>query len=260
MKINRAQAQAAFAAYVQNYNSKDDKTRLKIEHTNRVSRLCERIARDIGLSAEETDLAWLLGLLHDVGRFEQLRQFGTFDDSVSIDHAAYGADILFGEGRIRDYAAQDTQDALLETAIRMHNAYRVTQGLDSRTEMFCHILRDADKIDILRVNVEFPLEEIYNVPTDRLQQEDITPEVAKSFYEKHAILRSLKKTTPDLVIGHISLVFELVYPISAAIVKEQGYLEQMLAFTSRNPRTQRQFREMREFMHNYLAQRTQTTG
>ena len=34
--------------------------------------------------------------------------------------------------------------------------------------MYCNILRDADKIDILRVNVETPLEDIYNVTTAEL--------------------------------------------------------------------------------------------
>ena len=45
-----------------------------------------------------------------------------------------------------------------------------SEELDERTAMFCHILRDADKIDILKVNVEFPLEEIYNVDTEVLYQ------------------------------------------------------------------------------------------
>lgn len=259
MRVDRAHARAVFAAYTKQYNSEDDKIRLKIVHTYRVSELCERIARSIGLTEQETDLAWLLGLLHDVGRFEQLRRFGTFDDSVSIDHAACGADILFEEGRIRDYIEDTTEDTLLETAIRMHNVYRVAENLDERTLQFCHILRDADKIDILRVNVEFSLEEIYNVSMDELQQESITPEVVQSFYEEHAVLRSLKKTTVDFIVGHISLVFELVYPISAAIVKEQGYLDKMLQFTSRNPQTIKQFQQMRSFMEQYLMRRTQNT-
>ena len=62
--------------------------RLKIDHTYRVAALCEQIARSIPLTEEQTDHAWLAGLLHDVGRFEQLRRYGTFEDAKSIDHAA----------------------------------------------------------------------------------------------------------------------------------------------------------------------------
>ena len=107
--------------------------------------------------------------------------------------------------------------------------------------MFCHILRDADKIDILKVNVEFPLEEIYNVDTEVL-------------YEEHAVLRSLKKTAVDNVVGHISLVYELVYPESCRIVKRQGYLDRLMNFESKNPHTRKQFEHIRKRMREYLAE------
>ena len=37
-------------------------------------------------------------------------------------------------------------------------------------------------------------------------REEVTPEVLQSFDEEHAVLRSLKKTAVDNVVGHISLV------------------------------------------------------
>ena len=55
--------------------------------------LCEKIAASLGMAEDERDLAWFTGLLHDVGRFEQLRNYGTFIDAESIDHAVYGAQI-----------------------------------------------------------------------------------------------------------------------------------------------------------------------
>ena len=56
-------------------------------------------------------------MLHDVGRFEQLRRFGTFDDSKSIDHARAGVQVLFEQGHIRDYLDDDSEDAMLRTAV-----------------------------------------------------------------------------------------------------------------------------------------------
>ena len=38
-------------------------------------------------------------------------------------------------------------DELLWTAVFYHSAYRIPEGLEERTAMFCHILRDADKVD-----------------------------------------------------------------------------------------------------------------
>lgn len=252
MRIDRARVKKVFADYVENYNSKDEKVRLKIEHTDRVAALCERIAESTGMEKEEVDLAWFTGILHDVGRFEQLKNFGTFNDAESIDHAAYGADILFREGKIRDYVEDLQEDTLIENAVRYHSAYRVPEELDERTKKFCDILRDADKIDILKVNVEFPLEEIYNVTTEELQNAEVTKEVMESLKEKHATLRSLKKTSVDHVAGHISLVFELVYPESLRIIKKQGYLEKLLAFESRNEKTRRQFQEIGTIIKSYM--------
>ena len=36
----------------------------------------------------------LIGLLHDIGRFEQVKVYDTFSDIDSIDHADYGVEIL----------------------------------------------------------------------------------------------------------------------------------------------------------------------
>ena len=277
MKINREKALTAFKEYTDRYDSSRDMIRLKIEHTYRVCGLCQQIAKSLKLSEEEVDIAWLTGLLHDVGRFEQQRVYGTFSDAVSIDHAKYGARILFGEIweqktgisagseeslpegiqadagiTIRDFVEDASEDQLLWTAVFYHSAYRIPEGLDEQTAMFCHILRDADKIDILKVNVDFPLEEIYNVSTEVLYRGEVTPEVMESFDEEHAVLRSLKKTAVDNVVGHISLVYELVYPESCHIVKQQGYLDKLMSFESKNPQTRKQFAHIREHMQAYL--------
>lgn len=88
------------------------------------------------MAKDERDLAWFTGLLHDVGRFEQLRNYGTFIDAESIDHAMYGAQILFDEGKIRDYTEDSCEDGLLRTVVGVHSAYRIPEGLDERTQRF----------------------------------------------------------------------------------------------------------------------------
>ena len=77
----------AFAEYTGHYDCSDGKIKLKIDHTYRVAGLCRRIASSLGLNDAEAGLAWVIGMLHDIGRFEQLRKYGTFSDAESIDHA-----------------------------------------------------------------------------------------------------------------------------------------------------------------------------
>lgn len=253
MQVHRQKALQAFADYVKNYNVEDPKVKLKIDHTYRVAGFCQKIAASLELSREEVDLAWFCGLLHDVGRFEQLRNYDTFIDAQSIDHAIYGAEILFDQGRIRDYVEDCSEDDFIRKVVSCHSAYRIPEEYDERTVLFANILRDADKVDILRVNVETPLEEIYNVSTDILRNESVTPEVLQAFQEGHTVLRALKRTAVDNVVGHISLVYELVFPISLHMVAEQGYLDRLMDFQSENPETRRDFAVIRKKMGEYLS-------
>ncbi|HIZ49034.1 MAG TPA: HD domain-containing protein [Candidatus Gemmiger excrementavium] len=254
MTIPRRRALQAFAGYAAHYNADDPKVKLKIDHTYRVAALCARIAQSLALPGDDVDLAWLCGLLHDVGRFEQLRQYGTFNDARSIDHAAMSARVLFEEGRIRDYLDDDSADPLLRTAVLYHSAYRLPTDLDARTLTFCNILRDADKIDILRVNVETPMEQIYNVSTRELRQSPVSPAVLQAFYEHHCVLRDLKCYPADNAVGHASLVFELCYPESLRAVAEQGWLWKLLDFATDNPDTAAAFADIRAEMHRWLDQ------
>lgn len=255
MNIDREKAREAFARYTAAYDRSDEKVRLKIEHTGRVSDLCEGIARSLAMPEEDAALAWLLGLLHDIGRFEQLRQYGTFQDSVSVDHAAFGADLLFRQGQIRAYVESPEEDALLELAIRLHNVYRLPEHLTDREKRFADLLRDADKIDILRVNAEFPLEEIYNVTTQQLRQAEVSPDVMEHFLAGRTSPRTGKRTVVDSIVNQIAFAYELVYPISLQWMAEQGYLQHFLAFESDNPVTREQFRVLRGCMEDYLRRR-----
>lgn len=288
MKINREHIKKTFQEYTDRYDSTNPKIKLKIDHTYRVANLCEQIAQSLELSAAEVDLAWLSGMLHDVGRFEQLRRYNTFSDAQSIDHARFAVELLYDEGLIADYVPEISTAELvagartwrsmgganesptaqsedmplsdilqtLRIAIGEHSAYRIQKGLDERTRMFCQILRDADKVDIFRVICDTPMEEVYGFQTKDILRSAITPEVMQAFYEHHAVLRKLKKCPADYIVAHGSLTFELVYPESLRIAKEQGYLKQMMSFQSENPDTAEMFEDLRKDLNGYLEERS----
>lgn len=277
--INRKNVINAFAEYVRNYDPLDEKIKLKIDHTYRVAGLCQRIAESLGLSEPDVDIAWLLGMLHDIGRFEQIRCFGTFNDVQSVDHAEFGADLLFKEGLIRKFAEgyyeecelarsgneeaeqiiknnehHNKDTGLIEMAIRQHNKYRVKEDLTERQRMFCDILRDADKVDIFKVNADIPMEIIYDVTTEELKNGVITKEVLESFYKKETVLKSVRRSAVDHIVGHISLLFELVYKESYRQAREQGYVYKLLDFKSDVPEVNAEFDDMRKYVDEFLME------
>lgn len=246
--IDRNTVQRAFADYVSAYHTDDPKIRLKIAHTYRVAALCERIGTAVGVP--DAALVWLSGMLHDIGRFEQLRRYNTFVDAVSVDHAQLGADLLFCEGLLEHFCPElpEPQRRILERSIRSHSVYRLSSDLTETERMYCNVLRDADKIDIFRVNCDTPLEEIYDVTTEALKTAKVSPAVRQCFLERTAVPRAVKETPIDFLVAHLCLTFELVYPVSREIAQEQGYVNQMLAFASDDPDTQAWFSYMREHL------------
>lgn len=259
MTIDRNRARTAFREYTECYDVSDVRIKLKIDHTCRVADIAERIAGSLSLSEEDCGLAWLLGMLHDIGRFEQVTRYGTFNDKRSIDHGDFGADLLFADaGREMDHVdgaegavsifqflpadtVRKDELSLIETAIRTHNDFRLPDGLDERTEMFCYILRDADKLDIFKVQVDIPFGEIHPQTEEELLTSDIHEEIMQAVCEHRCISRFKNRTAAESYVSHCCLAFELVYPESRRIALEQGYLEKLLEFRSENARTREQF-------------------
>lgn len=251
MLIERQRVREVFETYVKEYNDKEPRIRLKIEHTYRVALLCERIAKSLNCTQEEINLAWLIGMLHDIGRFEQLKNYGTFMDAKSINHAQYGASLLFEKGFIREFITSNSYDDIIQKAIQYHNVYTLPNDIEDYTLLFCNIIRDADKIDIIRINVEIPMETVYEFSEDQIKQSFVTSEVMEAFYEHHAVKHNLKKSPLDHLVGHISLAFELVFPVSFSIVEEQGYLRQLLNFNPYHEKAKEQFVEIETEMTKY---------
>lgn len=231
--IDKQRAEVAFLAYASQYDAGNSMIRHKVEHTLRVAENCERIAASLGLNGEDVTFAWFLGLLHDIGRFEQVRRFGTFIDSVSVDHAEFGADLLFHDQLIDSFPAESlTEQELrsLETAIRLHNKLTLPEALDDRTRRFCEIIRDADKADIFRVVAELPFEERIGTSKALFQEGGEASEAVMDCVMQHrCVPRNIRKTRFEGHISHCCLAFELVFPETRRIVRDQGFLNQLLA-------------------------------
>ena len=256
--MNKEAAVEAFREYSALYDTDDIKIKLKIDHTYRVSDIASRIGTSVGADG---DFSWFLGLLHDIGRFEQLTQYGTFKDADSVDHAELGADILFKDGLIENFphpslpgtAIEDAR-RIAETAIRLHNKLTLPDGLDEKTLLYCRILRDADKADIFRVLTEPPYDErnerIVNDSAATVGAVEAAREdVMNCVHEHRCVPRRSDFTHFEALISQCCMGFELEFPESVKIVREQGYLEKLMSLPIENATMRRQLETLRTEMH-----------
>ena len=249
-RMDRDFVVSQFTRYVQGFDQKEEGVRLKYAHSLRVSGLCEQIALSLDLSQDDVDLAWLIGVLHDIGRFEQLREYHTFVDYRSMDHAKYGAHYLFADGHIRDFLDDMSQDNVICMAIDQHNVYQLRRDLTPRQQLFCQLIRDADKIDIFRVYVMYMRQKknIWNVDWSDFENQPISDVVMAQARQGKLVRTQDKKTFMDFYVGALCLYFDLVYPRSQQLAREQGYLDRLLDFHSQNADSEGKLEEIRRLI------------
>ena len=223
--IDIIKAKKAFAQYVKDYDIKNDKIRLKVEHIERVSQISKKLAIKLELEDEDIKLAELIGLLHDIGRFEQLKKYNTFIDSKSINHGEFGVHILFNknDGIIRKFVEEKKYDDIIKKAILNHNkdVTDIQDNLNPRELLHTEIIRDSDKIDILNL-LTFEKKETAWEKAD-LSNDIISDEIYKEFMEQGRINYKHRKSSADILIGHLAYAFDFNFSESLELVKEKDY-------------------------------------
>lgn len=122
---------------------------LKLTHSHHVSDDARDIAAESDWPEDNIRTAEALGLLHDCGRFRQIVEFRTFEDRRSFDHGEAGARLL-GKTGMPDNLTPHDRDALIE-GVRWHNKRTIPDTVSPAILPFISLIRDADKLDILRV-------------------------------------------------------------------------------------------------------------
>ena len=92
-----------FDKFTSKFDMNNRLTKLKYNHSYRVSYTAKNLAINLGLSPSGVELATTYGLLHDTGRFEQLEKYNTLNDISTMDHADFGAYLLFEIGLIKEF-------------------------------------------------------------------------------------------------------------------------------------------------------------
>lgn len=178
------------------YEYKNSQMDIKIAHSYRVISNMESILSKLPLSGDYIDLGKAVGIFHDLGRFRQMLETGTYSDASSFermiginDHGDYGVHILFNEKLIEKSQIDLKYYIVLYKTIKYHGKamlpdylnYRLDKNdriFDKKTiedflnsckncqinylkflSLYVHAIRDADKVDIYDQHLthEFPI-------------------------------------------------------------------------------------------------------
>lgn len=215
-----ARFRAAAQAGQRNYD-------LKIDHTRQVVAIMAQLTAALQLPSGERALAAAIAICHDVGRFPQFRDYGTFNDATSVNHAALAVRTLQEEA-VLDRLAEEERRLLLQ-AVALHNVFSLPAELPPPVRHFALLIRDADKLDIWRVLIEYctapPAERASAVTWELPETGACSDRVLAEVTAGRMVDRRELTTADDFKLLQLSWVFDLNFAESFRIVAKRGYIE-----------------------------------
>ena len=210
-----------------------DMLRLKLEHTLCVVADARRIMSGEAWPEESRALGEACALLHDAGRYSQLKEFGTFQDTKSIDHAKRGVQVILEQAWLNELPASERK--VIVASVALHNRRSLPPSLGSQLAAFTHLVRDADKLDIFRVMEvavnDGSLERNPEIAWDLQVKGAPSPDVVDAISQGHSVNYAWVRTLADFVLIQVGwLIGGLHYGTSYRLAAERRTLEFREAF------------------------------
>jgi hypothetical protein len=247
-----------FADYCRSFYSSDAEDQknieLKEQHTYRVCENISEIARGLALGLNRVTLAEAVALFHDLGRFPQYAKYRTFRDSISVNHGILGAKTLI-EQKVLGSLPEEEQGIIIQ-AVRFHNAFSVPKSAGEDEVSFIRLIRDADKLDIWRVFLDY-----YEGPDESkasavsLGLPDVpaySEDALSSLYDRKIVSLSTVKTLNDFKLLQLSWVFDLNFLPSFRLLSERNYIERIISHLPR----MNEIDDLKSFLEEFVRAKT----
>lgn len=225
-----------FNDYVKKYDLTIKPIMGKYHHSFRVMEFAKEIAISLGLSDKDIKLASDCGLLHDIARFKQYSDYETYIDRLSFDHGDVGYEIL------KDLLNNEDKDIIL-ISTKYHNKY-VLPELDERTKLFCNIVRDADKLDIMK-------EQFSEMKDEKVILKE---ELLDDIYNHKICRNELIKSDSDCILRCLSWINDLNFKYSYEYLLKNNIIEDKFNLLSLYGETE-EIKEFKNYIFNRIEER-----
>lgn len=232
-----------FDDYVKKYDINDKDIKLKYNHSYRVMELAKKYSNLLKYSNHDKELATLIGLLHDIGRFEQIQRFHTYNDKSSMDHADYGVKVLFDDNLIENFTKNKEDYEIIKFSIKNHNKLKIPVIDDEKMMMHARLIRDLDKLDIIYLEGKLDEQKL------RTTDDEISNEVIESIKNHKNVDLKYVKNRND----HLALFFSYVFDINNDIVLEE--FKKNIKWYYENVDRNNKFKEIFDIVNKYIDER-----
>lgn len=257
--INLKQCKEVFLNHLEQY---EDKTTigfdLKVKHTFRVMKISKELCKKLNLSKEESKLAQVVALLHDIGRFEEIR-YNKKLDNAKYDHATVGVDLLFKENVIDKFNIEKKYYNIIEVAVYNHSRKSIPEGLNKEELLQTKIIRDADKLDNFILKIRGKIDSCFPGNIKNIEEVNnslISDKVYKSIMNRECVDVHDRETKLDLFICVLGFIYDLNFIESLEIVKEKNYINRIIdRFNYTNSDTLEKMENIRKQLNTYIEEK-----
>lgn len=209
----------------------NDNIKIKIDHTLRVCKEIKDIGESLRLSGEQLQIAEVIALLHDVGRFEQMAKYKTSVDILSEDHARLSVKIINDNDILRYF--DDFTREIMKCSIANHNKMEIPAELSDECLLFTRLLRDADKIDIWYVVTEY-YKNKGSTKNEYIElglpdKPEISDEVCRDLLEGSIVRTVNLQSLNDMKLLQLGWVYDINFRRSFQIIREREYIKKIYA-------------------------------
>lgn len=211
----------SFTKDYQQYNINDSLT-IKYDHTHRVIANIDRLCSQLQISNKLKLVAKVVGLFHDLGRWEQIKSYSTFNDNPDFDHGNESRKLLESLNILENNSFAEQ----ILFAVQNHNKAHLQDSDDFVATLLLQIIRDADKLDALNIVCEHIDKDKIN-PTIELElpeSETISEIVWQSFIKKEIINYVDLQSVNDFRLLQIAWIFDINFRHTIDEIIKQNYI------------------------------------
>ena len=200
----------------------------RLEHCGHVSENSRELAEDLHLEQDGQLTAAAVGLLHDIGRFSQYAEFGSFIDKETVSHSERGYEIAEKSSVLLSLCPGDRQKIL--DGIRYHNSKEFEVRAHPESIDYIKLLRDADRIDRFRITLELIQHDSAARKFSVRDDGPVNPAVLDRICRHKSAAKKIIASTLDFYLFRLSSVFDIEYDVTYRRISESGIFREIFSY------------------------------
>ena len=223
---------------------------LKYTHSLRVAENARLIARGLALATENVQMAYTCGVVHDVGRFSQYEQYGSFHDADTVDHGLAGRQAMEATEAPSHFPPDEW--SAIACVVEYHNKKTsdLPGNISGESARLLGIIRDADKLDIMDLVLQSVARDGFRELPDMLPHvglsRELTPAVLEEFQKNKTISTGSLATVADFLVMLATWFYDLNYLPSRRLALQRDLPGRLARELPDNPVIRKVFARIRK--------------